>query len=375
MAPLRRAAIATAYLAFLALLVEGSLQAFYYATAGDLLFRRVGRAMYVPDPDAGFWNRPNLAMPHRTNEFRTMLYTNGQGFRTSPAGEEFAVPKPAGRFRVLLLGPSFAFGWGVDFEQSLGEQLRARLESAGVGAGRRIEVVNAGVPSLDPFAHLRWFRARGRTLEPDLIVQLVYGSMEVASSEAVVDPRGYLVQPGSESGGWSQLAKQSATVFYGWLVVTRVRAGLGEEPAAGAVQGAGRKLIERARFDPASPGLARSLGFYDDLRRAASDAGAALLVVYFPLAYVVHPEDAARWRHLGVRNAEAQSAFDAAYCAHLQGAGVPCVDITKDLIDAARTTGERLYYWLDIHWTPAGNRVAAEAVVRRVAAGEAPSRR
>ena len=35
------------------------------------------------------------------------------------------------------------------------------------------------------------------------------------------------------------------------------------------------------------------------------------------------------------------------------------------VIEAARTGGERLYYWLDIHWTPAGNRVAAAAAAMR----------
>jgi lysophospholipase L1-like esterase len=374
MSRIRRAAAVAAYLAFLAVIVEGSLQAFYYATAGDLLFRRVGRAIYVPDPDSGYWNRPNLAMPHQTNEFRTMLYTNGQGFRTSVAHEEYAVPKPPGTYRVLLLGPSFAFGWGVDHEQGIGEQLRVRLDAADFGGGRRVEVVNAGVPSLDPFAQLRWLRARGRALEPDLIVQLVYGSMDVAPSNLEVDARGYLFEPGNASGHWRELAKQSATVFYGWIVLTRVRALLGAEPAAGEIQGAGRKLTESAAFDPANPALARSLGFYRDLARTASEIDAQLLLVAFPLSYVVHPEDASRWRHLGVRNIEAQRAFDAPYCAHLEASGVPCLDISDALIDATRTSGERLYYWLDIHWTPAGYRVAAEAVARRLV-DEGPGRR
>jgi lysophospholipase L1-like esterase len=375
MSRIRRAAAIAVYVAFIAALVEGSLQAFYYATAGDILFRRVGRAMYVPDPDSGFWNRPNLAMPHQTNEFRTMLYTNAQGFRTSAAHEEYAVPKPPGTYRVLLLGPSFAFGWGVDHEQGIGEQLRARLEAADFGRGRRVELVNAGVPSLDPLAQLRWLRARGRALEPDLIVQLVYGSMDVAPNEGIeVDASGYLVQPGSTSGQWREFVKQSATVFYGWIVATRVRALFGEEPAAGEIQGAGRKLTEQTAFDAASPALARSLGFYRDLERTASEIDAQLLIVTFPLSYVVHPEDAARWRHLGVRNIEAQRAFDAAYCAHLEAGGGPCLDISDALIEATRTSGERLYYWLDIHWTPAGYRVAAEAVARRLV-NEGPGRR
>jgi hypothetical protein len=68
-----------------------------------------------------------------------------------------------------------------------------------------------------------------------------------------------------------------------------------------------------------------------------------------------------------VRNAEGQRRFDAAYCSYLENHGVPCLNITDDLRHAARA--ERLYYWLDIHWTPAGNRVAAQAVARRLLLG------
>jgi hypothetical protein len=359
----RRAAGWALYLAFLAVLVEGSLQAFYYLTAGDLLARRVGRPIYRPDPDSGVWNRANLAFPHRTNEFRTMVYTNRQGFRTSAAREEHAVPKPPGSFRVLLLGPSFAFGWGVEHEEAIGEQLRRRLAAEGYGAGRTVEVVNAGVPGLDPFSQLRWFRARGRALEPDLVVQIVYGSMEVLPADLHADEDGYLAPPNASRTRVIGLAKQSATAFYGWILATRLRALVGGEPS-GEVQGAGRKLTQKSSFDPSSPALAPSLAFYADLRRAVAEAGAQLLVVYAPLSYVVHPEDAARWRHLGVRDADGQRAFDAAYCAHLDARDVPCEDITDELLRAAR--GERLYYWLDIHWTPAGNRVAAEAAAERL---------
>ena len=363
----RRFAVGAAYVLFLVVLVEGSLQAFYYVTAGDFLFRRVGRQIYTHNPYAGYWVRPNLDFEHRTNEFRTQVYTNSEGFRVSSAREEYAIPKPASTLRILLLGPSFAFGWGVNQEDTFAAQLERMLKGTPWTEGRELEIVNAGVPSMDPFAQLDWFLGHGRELQPDLILQFAYASMDVAPSGLEIGADGHL---GYRTRGVKarriEALKQSATVFYGWIVLTRLRSLLGEEAPSAEVQGAGRALVERQHFDPESPELARSLGFYQDLHRAAADAGGGLLVVYFPLAYVVHPGDAARWRHLGVRNIEAQRAFDAAYCSYIDARGVPCLDITADLIRAASNGSRRLYYWLDIHWTPEGNRTAAEAVATRL---------
>lgn len=48
--------------------------------------------------------------------------------------------------------------------------------------------------------------------------------------------------------------------------------------------------------------------------------------------------------------------------AALRFAGVPLIDATNKLVEAARK--ERMYYWLDIHLTPAGNRATADAVLK-----------
>ena len=69
------------YLAFLSICIELALQAFYWITAGDFLFRRVGLPIYAREPHAGFGNRPGLSFDHRTNEFHAHYYINQAGFR------------------------------------------------------------------------------------------------------------------------------------------------------------------------------------------------------------------------------------------------------------------------------------------------------
>jgi hypothetical protein len=366
---------AAAYLLFLFAFVEVSLQAFYYFTAGDFLFKRVGLPIYVTDPWAGMWNRPNLSLHHRTNEFEATYHTNAAGLRVPEPAREYAAQKDPETFRVLLLGPSFAFGWGVDWEESFAGHLGAFLEEGGFAGGRRVEVVNAGVPSLPPGPGLRWFDHVGSGLHPDLVIQFVYGSMAVPDAERIngsVDEDGYLVPADASTARLvRERVKKLATVFYGWVLWTRfetLRAGDQAAPS-GEVLGAGRELHQAADFDPASPEAQEALGFYRRFVDSVRRAGGAPLLVYFPLSYAVHPEDVARWKHLGVLDAQRQIAYDAAFVRYLGDLGIPCVDATAALREAAAT--QRLYYWLDIHWTPAGNRVTARAVADRLLADRA----
>ena len=64
---------------------------------------------YVPDGVLGYALRPDWHTVHLTSEYEVTVRTNGLGLRGAPASAE----KPAGVYRVLVLGDSFAFGFGV----------------------------------------------------------------------------------------------------------------------------------------------------------------------------------------------------------------------------------------------------------------------
>ena len=346
-------------------LAEISLQAFYYLHAGDVLFRRVARPIYVPEPYAGFGVKPNLSFLHRTNEFNTVLHTNSKGFRVSARHEEYSPRKDPSKFRILLLGPSFAFGWGVNYEDTFGVILRRLLEENDFIPGKSIEVINAGVPALGPGPQLTWYEHVGRTYHPDLVVQLIYGSMVVPNGRragAQVDAEGYLVRAGP-GVSWRAVnrAKQSALIFYAWILGQRMVEALHPASNPRGIAGSGRHLKIDTRFRPDDEGVADALRFYKDLRQAAESGDARLLIVFLPLSYVVHEQDIARWRHLGVADIGGQIEFDRAFCDHLNRTGFHVVNTTQELVSDASRTRQRLYYWLDVHWTPRGNQIAARA--------------
>ena len=165
------------YLVYISVCIEVALQGFYYVTAGDFLFRRIALPIFAPDPYAGFGNRPGLSFDHRTNEFRARYVTNQAGFRVPRPDLEYTLAKPSDTYRIMLLGASFAFGWGVDYELSFAGVLQHLLQEGGFAGKKKIEIINAGVPAMTMAAQPHWFERVGKGYLPDLVIQFEYGSM------------------------------------------------------------------------------------------------------------------------------------------------------------------------------------------------------
>mgnify|MGYP002639685806 CR=1 FL=1 len=151
---------------------------------GSLHFRSAVIAEPWDRLDGAAWLRPNLrdarvviparplsryedqlppevrtAKVKRTTTFT--VNTNSQRLRGGALGE-----KPPGGIRILVLGDSITFGWGVDDDDAWPVQLERLLSSQ----GHQVQVINAGMPG--GFAEvLQLFCQRiGPEYEPDLVV-------------------------------------------------------------------------------------------------------------------------------------------------------------------------------------------------------------
>lgn len=102
--------------------------------------------------------------------FGAPVQTNSQGFRASV---DYARPKPAETYRIVLLGDSMAFGQGVAEGETFGEQLRAELERTRSGP---VEVINMGVPGYNTAQEAASLAAFGMAYEPDCIIVLFIGN-------------------------------------------------------------------------------------------------------------------------------------------------------------------------------------------------------
>jgi lysophospholipase L1-like esterase len=117
---------------------------------------------YRPDGRLGFTLNPGVRVRHTDRDFSVAVAVNALGMR----GPERAAAKVPGTVRILLLGDSFAFGWGVEQDEAFGAWLE-RLLRARVGP---VEVWSGAVPGWSTDQHYLYLQTRGLTLDPDLVL-------------------------------------------------------------------------------------------------------------------------------------------------------------------------------------------------------------
>jgi lysophospholipase L1-like esterase len=108
--------------------------------------------------------------------FGKAVRKNAEGFRD----RDFAVPKPDGTYRILVLGDSFTWGIGLDVEETLPKQLERRLRRERPD----LEVINASIPGQNTTHELATLREKGLRYEPDMVV-LAYCLNDIEFDPAV----------------------------------------------------------------------------------------------------------------------------------------------------------------------------------------------
>jgi lysophospholipase L1-like esterase len=330
--------------------------------------------------DLGYFDARPIKRPARHPGVRWELVPHGRSasyigvpVEISSLGlrdRELALPKPPGTCRVVVIGDSVTFGYGVRLEETYVKVLEARLNAARA-RGVRWEVVNAGIEEagLDHYLHV--IRTLAPRLDPDLtVVGLVLNDIRRYAPERA----GSRAAPAGPGAG------------------RRVHAALlrGSHAYAAGYHGLRTLAYETRLLDPAEvygspflpltapaerrePAWASSLAVLDEIVAAARRLGTPLLVAVFPAE--VQLGDAARERYRRVFGV----AVDAGglddpqrrLAAHAAARGVRLVD----LLPAFRAAGDAGLYlrtrairFDPVHPSARGHRVAGEALVEPVAA-------
>ena len=105
--------------------------------------------------------QPNL----QTNFGENLLLTNVEGMRER---RDFAIPKPEAVFRVVGIGDSGWFGWGLAQEEDVLAVLESRLNQQNEGV--RYEVLNLCVPGYNSRQELEMLKERGLKYAPDVVL-------------------------------------------------------------------------------------------------------------------------------------------------------------------------------------------------------------
>jgi hypothetical protein len=85
---------------------------------------------------------------------------------------EYALPKPAGTVRVVLLGDSFVWGWELPAEQRMGVHLERALLERRQRPDLAPEVLHLGVTSWNLIGECAFVRRQLDQLQPDLVIQI-----------------------------------------------------------------------------------------------------------------------------------------------------------------------------------------------------------
>jgi hypothetical protein len=118
-------------------------------------------------PVYGFFHRPGASGWIETPEFTSYVSFNSRGLRD----REIEPAKPAGGYRVLVLGDSFVEGAQVPVEDTVSRRLEPLLAS--VAPGRPVEAINAGNAGFGTAQELLFLEHEGASYQPDVVV-LVY---------------------------------------------------------------------------------------------------------------------------------------------------------------------------------------------------------
>lgn len=268
-------------------------------------------------------------------------------------------------YRLLFLGDSFTYGFGMNDDQAFVYLTEKQLLAKHLS----VEAINAGNSGRGTDYGLKFFQVLGCKLKPDLTV-LGFLSNDFVDNRRQeyfsTSPAGEISPKSLESGRGIIKKVLFNLPGYNWLVSW--------SQAANLVKEAGVKLYLKTT-DPKALQEGPLVIYYPETHKGYADqeskflteiylknlintvknSGSALMLCYFPIASEI---DIYR------KNGQISS-DEAAFTNIAQSLGESIVSLTP-LIAASAEPTDKLYFAVDGHWTVLGNALAAQCMAEQV---------
>lgn len=314
-------------------------------------------------PLLGWVNRSGSVDYVKSSEFNHRVSINRKGLR----GKEYSYSRQPGVRRILCLGDSFTWGFGV--EQSKG--FTGALENELL---KDVEVINAGIVGYGTTQEWLWFREEGLKYRPDLVI------LDFCANDFEDDAPPALTAGERYPRPWCVI-KDGALVLKNSPVSSGFLAAKGNPPPPmldsqfyvyrllrfswhtflkGLSEG---KLSSNTESLNALASKKVAEALFKEIGRLAKENGATFLVVIIPTAQEVRPSER-----------DAPAAFPNLRTAYhdalevCRSNGLDYLDLGPSLAQA-EDRGQHLYYDRDGHWNEVGHRIAAEAISKKVLGG------
>jgi len=330
----------------LLLLIEGTASVLMSVREArhTLHLREEAHARY--DAELGWRHQTGVHIPDQYGDGAPFT-TNAQGLR---ATEDYLPQAPPGRYRVVLLGDSFTMGYGVGDDATYPAQMQAACPA--------LQTLNMGQGGYGVDQAYLWYRRDGEALNADLLVFAVIApdffrmidDHFIGYAKPVLRARdGRLIienVPVPEVWAARRFTRPLQT-FAASLATTRiVQWVLGKRsgPPGGGFYGHVPDEVL------AAAGLA-----FDDLAQRAQASGKAFVLVYLPTGMdLAHdgPTREANWM-----------------AAYARRTGVTFFNLMDEFSVLPASEAGRLFRPVDAHYTERGNRLVADLLLRRLAAG------
>ncbi len=142
----------------------------FFSIAAD---RLVGAFFGQNAANKGLIFSPQSTFRYETPEFNFTSNINSLGFRD----REFELDK-RGKTRIITVGDSFTYGWGVESEESWSKLLETRLRQI----RSDIEIANLGQPGASPATYAQIVDKAVPLLKPDLVIVCILQGDDLVSS-------------------------------------------------------------------------------------------------------------------------------------------------------------------------------------------------
>lgn len=341
------------------LILEIILQLYYKLSVGDYLINRANLPLYESDKTCCWKLKKNLDISHKTSEFSYNIYTNNLSQRIkNKSVNQFEMKNGK---TVLFMGPSFGFGWGVDYEKSY-----AKLIGDYYIKNNFKNIINASVPGHLPSQQLCWYLQEGFKLNPDVIIHTLTSKLQLYIPDDInfenpqfckeicgktkVNNKGFLTTIDSNLINNPKFyLKNSAVIFYSWYFFTKIQS----------------YFISNDKIIKSATGLEfQDLKNYSDKNYEkkydnyiklikSKNSKTKVIFLFVPDSYNVHLSDRARWSH---QNIDFESSLKG-YKKNIDKLkeNYNFVDSYPYLAKVSRS--KRLYYYVDTHFNELGNQI------------------